>query len=171
MQKSNNKLEKTIIKIGESSSYLVLVLIVIICIDVMMRYLFNKSNAWVIDLEWYIFSLIFLLGFSYTLAADKHVRVDVFYSKWPQKKQDVLNIIGYVFLLIPWCIVGIEKSYTLFINSFHMREGSPDPGGMPARYVIKFFIVVSFVLLLIQGVIELYKAILSFKNKSKAWSG
>jgi TRAP-type mannitol/chloroaromatic compound transport system permease small subunit len=153
-------IDKWIQKIGIASSYLNLVLITLIFVDVLMRYAFNFSQTWIIELEWYLFSIIFLLGISYTLQTDGHVRVDVFYIKWSDKTRKVVNILGHLMLLIPWCLIAIAKSYTTFINSWHFKEGSPDPGGMPGRYIIKAFIVICFVLLLLQGLSELYKLLI-----------
>ena len=138
--------------IGEKSAWLNLVLIFLICLDVLQRYLFNQTFNWLIELEWHFFGLLFLLGSAYTLQQDKHVRVDVFYSGFSESKKAAVDLVCTVLLLIPWCIVGIMTCYKYASNSFYIREGSPNPGGLPAIYIIKFCIVLCFFLILLQAI-------------------
>lgn len=163
------KLESMIRWIGEKSSYLNVLLILVICVDVVLRYIFNNSKTWVIELEWHLFALIFLLGSAYTLQEDKHVRVDIWYAESSPRTQAITNLVGTVLFLIPWCLILIHSSYNYAANSWMMHEGSPNPGGLPARYLIKFSITICFILLLLQGLATAYhslKALLSLsRNK------
>ncbi len=145
--------------IGEWASWLNIILIILIAFDVIYRYAFNCTYNWVIELEWQIFGLIFLLGSAYTLQKDKHVRVDVFYNSLSEKWKNRIDVIGTIFLLIPWCLLGISTCYNYASNSFYIREGSPNPGGLPAWYVIKYIIVLGFALLLAQGITTIYEKI------------
>jgi len=145
--------------IGTASAWLNVVLVLLICIDVLMRYLLNQSFNWVIELEWHIFGLIFLLGSAYTLQKDKHVRVDIFYNDFSEKKKALVNLLGSISLLIPWCIIAIQTCIKYASNSFYIKENSPNPGGLPAMYVIKYFIVLGFILLLLQGVVIIIQQI------------
>ena len=151
-------------KTGEGISWLNLFLVLLICADVFQRYIMNHSYNWIIELEWHFFGLIFLLGSPYTLLLDKHVRVDVFYSRFTLKWQSWTDLLGTLFLLLPWFILGIVTCYNYASNSFYIRESSPNPGGLPFWFVIKFVIVIGFVLLLGQAwviVIEKLKKIIS----------
>lgn len=132
-------------------------LILLICLDVLFRYFFSFSKNWIIELEWHLFALIFLLGSAYALQMDKHVRVDVFYQKFSEKTKAIVNLIGTLVFLIPWCYLVITTAYKFANNSWYIREGSNQPGGLPARYIIKGAIVVGFVLLLAQGVSLMFK--------------
>lgn len=145
--------------VGTSSSWLNIILVFLICIDVMMRYIFNQSFNWVIELEWHFFGLIFLLGSAYTLQKDKHVRVDIFYNDFSVRRKAMVDLLGSIFLLIPWCLIAIYTCTNYATNSFYIKENSPNPGGLPALYVIKFLIVFGFVLLLIQGVVIIIQRI------------
>lgn len=98
-----------------------------------------------------MFAMIFLLGSAYALQEDKHVRVDVFYQRFSKKTQSIINLVGTLIFLIPWCYLVIITSYKFAINSWYIREGSAQPGGLPARYVIKGMIVIGFILLALQG--------------------
>lgn len=141
-------------KIGEIVSWLNVVLIIIICFDVVLRYFFNSTEKWVIELEWHIFAVIFLVGASYTFQADKHVRVDVFYQNFSENRKLWINLLGNLLFLVPWSIVVIYTSLKYANVSFSYLEGSPDPNGLPARYVIKYVISFSFLLLLVQAILD-----------------
>ena len=132
--------------------WLTTALVLLIFVDVILRYLFSSTSAWVIELEWHLFALIFLLGAGYALHKDQHVRVDVFYAKFSPRRKAWVDLIGTILFLIPWCLVIIGTSFNYAENSFAFRETSPDPGGLPARYVIKFAITIGFVLLLLQAI-------------------
>lgn len=109
-----------------------------------------SSNA-LNELQWYIFSVIFLLGAAYGLRVDAHVRVDVVYSRLSRKAKGWVDLLGTLIFLLPFCAVMLWVSYPTVRNSFIIREVSPDPGGLP-RWPIKALILVSFALLLLQGI-------------------
>lgn len=108
-----------------------------------------SSNMW-IELQWYLFSIVFLLGAAYTLKADDHVRVDVLYSRLSRTGKAWINILGTLLFLIPFCGVVLWMSMSFVTNSWAILEGSPDPGGLP-RYPIKTVIPVALVLVIAQG--------------------
>ncbi len=139
-------------------SWLTTVLVLLVCFDVVRRYLFKSSAAWVIEMEWHLFAVIFLLGAGYTLKHQKHVRVDLFYEKFDMVDRASVNFIGSLCFLVPWCLVMIWVSTQYAYQSFLLNEGSPDPGGLPARYVIKFFIPLGLFLLFLQAIAEAIRA-------------
>ncbi|GLR16457.1 C4-dicarboxylate ABC transporter [Portibacter lacus] len=146
-----------------------IVLVVLICVDVLLRYFFNSTEKWIIELEWHIFAAIFLIGASYTFKNDKHVRVDLFYQNFSVQKKAWVNILGNILFLIPWCLVVIYSSYKYGMVSLSYLEGSPDPNGLPARYIIKFIITIGFTLLLFQAIIDSIEKIKGLKRK--VWNG
>jgi len=157
----------TIIKqIGRAVSWLNIVLIILICIDVMLRYIFNYSKNWMVELEWHFFAIIFLLGSSYALQSDSHVRVDVFYQQFSEKTKSLINLLGTLLFLLPWCYVIIKTATQITLNSWYIKEGSAQPGGLPARYVIKSMIIIGFVLLALQGLSMIIHYFRSTNNKS-----
>ncbi len=157
-------IDKFIENIGKAVSWLNVFLIALICLDVLFRYLFSFSKNWILELEWHMFAIIFLLGSAYALQAEKHVRVDVFYQRFSKKVQTIINLIGTLIFLIPWCYLVITTSYKFFNNSWYIKEGSPQPGGLPARYIIKGMIVVGFILLALQGLSLLWKYVKELKT-------
>lgn len=144
---------------GKLISWLNVVLVVVICVDVVMRYFFNRSQAWITEFEWHLFALVFLIGASYTLKHNDHVRVDLFYAKMSERKRAIINIGGVLFFLIPWTLVVIRSANKYAYNAYRINEASPDPGGLSARWVIKYAMVVGFLLLLLQAVALLFRCI------------
>lgn len=108
-----------------------------------------SSNA-LNELQWYLFSVIFLLGAAWGLRHDVHVRVDVLYARRSRRTQAWIDLLGTVLFLIPFCVMMLWVSWPAVARSFAIREVSPDPGGLP-RWPIKGLLIVSFVLLLLQG--------------------
>ena len=139
-------------QLGKIAGWVALAMVLIVTLDVIMRYLFNLTFVCVQELEWHLFGVLFLLGAGYTLAHDGHVRVDIFYQRLNKRQQAWINLIGVIVFLLPGCFLVVDTTYNFFLNSLHMQEGSPDPGGLPARYVLKFFIPFSFVMVGLQGV-------------------
>ncbi|WP_204104968.1 MULTISPECIES: TRAP transporter small permease subunit [Spirulina sp. CCY15215] len=113
------------------------------------------SNAF-LEIQWYLFAIIFLLGAPYTLLQNGHVRVDIFYKDWSRKRKAWVNFLGALLLLLPFSLLGIYFSYGTVINSWKILEMSPDPSGLP-RYPIKSMIIVCFILLILQGISEAIK--------------
>ncbi len=109
-----------------------------------------SSNMY-LEMQWYLFSLIFLLGAAYTLKEGAHVRVDVLYERLSAKGKAWIDLLGTLFFLLPFCGLVLWLSWPEVVNSWEVLEKSPDPGGLP-RYPIKTVILVAFVLLILQGV-------------------
>ncbi|MFT4604897.1 MAG: TRAP-type mannitol/chloroaromatic compound transport system permease small subunit [Rhodothermales bacterium] len=108
-----------------------------------------SSNTY-IELQWYLFSMLFLLGAAYALQTDSHVRVDVLYGRLSRKGKAWIDLMGTVLFLIPFCVLMLWVSWPSVINSWAVLEGSPDPGGLP-RYPIKTVIPIAFLFLLAQA--------------------
>ena len=138
--------------VGRGVAWVTALLVVIIFVDVIMRYTFNTSFVFVQELEWHLFGFIFLIGAGYTLLHDGHVRVDIIYQRLGSKGRAWVNFIGVLIFLIPGCWMVISTSWKFVMNSFALLEGSPDPGGIPLRFIIKGCIPVGFALLLLQGI-------------------
>lgn len=114
-----------------------------------------SSNAF-IELQWYFFSVVFLLGAAYTLRHNEHVRVDVLYGRLSPKLQAAINLVGTLVFLFPFCALMIWVSAPAVINSWQIWEISNDPGGLP-RYPIKTLVPIAFLLLAVQGLSEFLK--------------
>lgn len=148
-------------RVGFAVSWLTTLLVIVVCYDVITRYVLKDSSVAVQELEWHIFSVIFLVGAAYTLKEDKHVRVDVFYMKMSEKKQALVNLLGTVFFLLPFSVLVVKTAIPFTMNSYKFHEGSPNPGGLPDRWLLKSMIVVGFVLVFLQGLSLASRSILT----------
>lgn len=137
--------------VGRFVSWATALVVAVVFVDVVMRYVFNTSYVFTQELEWHLFGFIFLMGAGYTLLKDGHVRVDIIYQNLSPKGQAWINLIGVVLFLIPGCLMIIITSSHFVHSSFSIMEGSPDPGGIPYRWVLKACVPAGFVLVLLQG--------------------
>ncbi len=138
--------------VGRGISWVTAIMVAVVTMDVIMRYLFKKSYVFIQELEWHLFGVVFLIGAGYTLLHDAHVRVDVFYQRFTPRQKAWLNLIGTLLFLLPGCYLVITTSWQFVANSWVVREGSPDPGGLPARYILKAAIPLGFSLVALQGI-------------------
>lgn len=138
--------------IGRGVAWVTFALVLVVFIDVVMRYVFNTSFVFTQELEWHLFGFIFLIGAGYTLLHNGHVRVDIIYQRLNYKTKAWINFLGCLLFLFPGCLVVIITGYKFTLNSFRILEGSPDPGGIPYRFLIKGTIPVGFALLFMQGI-------------------
>lgn len=139
-------------QVGRVVSWATLFLVIVTFTDVVMRYSLNISFVFTQELEWHVFAFIFLIGAGYTLKADGHVRVEVFYGRLGPKGKGWINLIGVLFFLIPSSLIFIKTGIPFVVKSFQVLEGSPDPGGIPFRFILKACIPIGYALILLQGI-------------------
>jgi TRAP-type mannitol/chloroaromatic compound transport system permease small subunit len=156
--------------IGGVSAWLTVVLVVLGAGNALARYAGRflgvslSSNAW-IELQWYLFSALFLLTGAWVLRDDRHVRVDVIYARLSVRWRAWIDLVGTALLLVPFCAVSLWVSWPAVRASWRVREGSPDPGGL-ARWPLKTLILVCFALLLLQSVAELVKRVVQLRARA-----
>ncbi|MEQ9217523.1 MAG: TRAP transporter small permease subunit [Cyclobacteriaceae bacterium] len=159
MEQLTTLLERSVAQIGKLASWLSLLIVFIIVVDVFMRYTFSITSSASFEIEWHLFGALFLLASGWALQEDKHVRVDVFYQKFSTKSKAWINLTGTVFLLLPFCYVGFVEGLQFTITSYQIGETSPDPGGLPGRFIIKSMIPAGMFLLGMQGIAIILKSI------------
>ena len=143
-------------RIGRAAMWLVLLATLISSGNAVMRYGFDlSSNAW-LEIQWYLFALIFLLGAGYTLKHNGHVRIDILYGRFSPRLQTWVDLIGGLLFLLPLCGLMVWMGWGGFAESLAVNETSPDAGGL-LRWPIKLAIPLGFALLLLQGVAEAIK--------------
>jgi len=152
---------------GKFISIFVIILVLLVGYDVSMRYLFNSGSIAIQELEWHLFSIILLLGSAYTLKHDEHVRLDIFYSSKliNDKVRIWFDVLGTLLILLPFCLLIIVSAWPFVTQAYIHNEISPDPGGLPARWLIKAAIPLGFFFLLIQGIAEALKKLLIALDK------
>jgi TRAP-type mannitol/chloroaromatic compound transport system permease small subunit len=145
-------------RVGRLVIWLVLAATLISAGNAVTRYGLNaSSNAW-LEIQWYLFGLIFLLGAGYTLKHNGHVRIDVFYGRLGPSGRARVDLLGGLLFLLPVSGLIAWLGWAFFLASLAVREGSPDAGGLP-RWPIKLAVPVGFALLWLQGVSEVIKRI------------
>lgn len=143
--------------IGYTLSWLWLGVVLVILIAVIGRYVFATSSVMMEEIEWHLSGAIWLIGLSYTLTSDHHVRVDVLHERFGLKTQAWIELLGIVLLLLPFCWIAVDTAADFFWSSWQQGEVSNSPGGLPARYVIKFFIPLAFFLIAVAAIARALK--------------
>jgi TRAP-type mannitol/chloroaromatic compound transport system permease small subunit len=151
--------------IGNITAVLMLLVILNVFIDVVLRYFFSTGSIGMQEMEWHLFAVMFLLGISYALQDESHVRVDFIYDSLSKKKKAIINIIGTILMLIPFALFIAYGSYEFVLDSYNMNEISPNPGGLTQRWIIKAMIPVSFIVLVISAIGYIYNNILIVRKK------
>ena len=151
-------IEHIVSVLGRGAGLLNLVLIVLVVADVLLRWFFSITAAWVIELEWHLFSLIFLLGIPYAMQQDRHVRVDLFYERFGKRDKRLVDIIGTLIFLLPWSVVLFYTSWQYAADAWSAGEGSPNPNGIPYFFPIKAVVPFAAALLFLQGIAVIWKS-------------
>ncbi len=125
--------------------------VAIVTLNVILRYIFDIGIVALQELEWWSYSLIFLFGATATLIEDRHVRIDILLQRLPSTISRMLTKAGTLVFFFPFTIALLLSSLPFAWNAFLIRERSSDPGGMPAVYLLKAMLPLSFALLLIAG--------------------
>ena len=142
--------------IGQWAKWLVLLAVLVCAGNAIIRYTFSvSSNAW-LELQWYMFAGVFLLGAPYTLRRDEHVRIDVIAGRFSERTQVWIDIFGILFFLLPISVIILWLSIPYFWLSYAGHEMSGNAGGL-IRWPAKFLIVAGFALMILQGLSELIK--------------
>ena len=144
--------------LGKRLAWLILVAVVVSALNATVRKTFDiSSNSW-LELQWVLFSIVFLLCSSWTLLDNEHIRIDIVNNQLPKQVRNSIDVIGHAFFLIPLCIVMIITGGPFFMRSVEINEQSGNAGGLP-QWPAKSLIIIGFTMLLVQGMSELIKRI------------
>lgn len=142
--------------LGRAASWMVLGACLISAANAMSRYAFDlSSNAW-LEIQWYLFAAIVMLGASYTLRMNEHVRVDIVYTHLSERGKEWLDLVGTAVFLVPSMLVIAYYSWPFFMQSWEVQEISGNAGGL-IRWPVKILVPIGFTLVAIQGVSEIIK--------------
>ena len=153
---------------GKCLALLVIILVLLVSYDVTMRYVFQSGSIAIQELEWHLFSVIFLLGAAYTFKYDDHVRLDMIYHSrfMNDKRRAWIDMLGSILFLVPFCMLVIYSSWPFVLQSFQYAEGSPDPGGLPYRWILKAVIPLGFIFLLLHGIADFIRNLNRIREKT-----
>lgn len=144
-------IERFVDVVGACTSWIALAIVVLMATNVLLRYLFRTGSVWAQELEWYLLVPLILFGMSYALRHGEHVRVDIVYGRFSTRTKLVVDLVSALLTIaVSALVVWLSLYYVQ--QSFVIGEGSPDPGGIPHRYLIKALIPAGFALLLLQAV-------------------
>ena len=132
-------------------------MVIFTCGVVSARYIFNVGSIGMQELVMYLHGCVFMIGIAFTLKEEGHVRVDVLHEKLSEKNKAIIDIIGTLFFLMPFCffIFFISLEYVRF--AWTVQESSPDPGGLPGVFLLKTLIPIMAILVGFQGISETLK--------------
>lgn len=146
------------LRIGKLVAWLIVVAVLISTANAILRKTLDlSSNAW-LELQWILFSMVFLWCASWTLLANEHIRIDIVNSMFPKRVRDWIDVIGHAFFLLPFTVVMLITGWPFFLASFRIGEQSGNAGGLP-QWPAKLLIPTGFLLLFLQGISELIKRI------------
>ena len=144
------RIERFVDWVGRCTSWLALVIVALMSVNVVLRYLFSIGSVWSQELEWHLLVPLILFGCSYAMRHGEHVRVDIVYGGFSQKTKGLVDLLSAL-LMVAIAALFIWYSLHYVQQAYVIDEGSPDPGGIPHRYLLKGLLPVGFALLLVQA--------------------
>ena len=145
------RIERVVDAVGAATAWISLVIVGLMATNVLLRYLFSVGSVWSQELEWHLLVPLVLFGMSYTLRHGDHVRVDILYAKFSDRTRVIVDLVSAL-LSAAISVIVIWLSIKYVQQAYVIGEGSPDPGGIPYRYIIKSLIPIGFALLLAQSI-------------------
>lgn len=145
-------------RVGRSVMWLVLIAVVISAGNALVRKLFNTSSNALLEIQWYLFAAIFMLAAGYTFLRNEHVRIDILTSRLSPRGQNIVDVIGILFFLLPMAVLILWLSWPIVVNSVQSGEMSQNPGGL-IRWPVKMLLPAGLALLVLQAISELIKRI------------
>jgi TRAP-type mannitol/chloroaromatic compound transport system permease small subunit len=144
--------------LGKRIAWLILAAVVVSAVNASVRKIFDtSSNSW-LELQWVLFSVVFLLCSPWTLLANEHIRIDIVNNLMPKRVRDSIDVVGHLFFLMPLCVIMILTGIPFFLRSIEINEQSGNAGGLP-QWPSKALIMIGFVMLFAQAISELIKRI------------
>jgi TRAP-type mannitol/chloroaromatic compound transport system permease small subunit len=142
--------------VGRATIWLVLIVVVVSAGNAVSRFAFNLSSNAMLEIQWYLFSAIFLFCAAYVLKKNEHIRIDVVVGRLAERTQNWIDVLGILVFLLPMALLIAYLSWPVFMNAWTTGEGSPNPGGL-IRWPVRLLMPVGFFLLILQGFSELIK--------------
>ncbi|SDE63089.1 TRAP transporter small permease subunit [Rhodospira trueperi] len=153
----SNAIDRFIMRIGNAASWIWVVLIAGIFTNVTMRYVFGRATVWLEELQLYFYAIGFIIGLSYAITWNRHVRVDALADRWSARTRAWIELLGMVFLLLPFAIAITTEAVPYLMTSIQLNEASSSPGGLPYTWILKSFIVWGFVLIILAALSRLLR--------------
>jgi TRAP-type mannitol/chloroaromatic compound transport system permease small subunit len=146
-------------KLGIAVSWLNAVLVLNIVVQVVLRYLLGEGKIWLEELEWHLYAVIIMVGLSYGLVSDTHVRLDILHRKFSRAKKEYVDLFGMIFLVLPFFIIMFSHGLGFLATAWHVNESSPHPLGLPYWWIIKSFIPLTMFLVIMAALSRIVRAV------------
>jgi len=156
------RIEALIDHIGTLTAWLALAMISLVAVNVLLRYMFSLGSVWAQELEWHLLAALILLGMSHALQRGDNVRVDLFYARYGSRAQFWVDVIS-VLLIIVVALLFVALSVGYVGQAYAINEQSPDPGGIPLRWIVKGLIPAGYSLLVFQSVGQLMRIVQTYR--------
>ena len=167
MQKASliiaERIESVIDLFGKVAAWLTLSIVLLIVVNVILRYSMSLGSVWAQELEWHLLAAMILFGISFSLLRGDNVRVDLFYANYTPQKKYIVDLVSAILTIII-AVFFVKLSINYVWQSFSIGEVSPDPGGIPMRWLVKSLIPIGFSLLALQGFAEMLRVIMNRPN-------
>lgn len=150
--------------VGRLTLWIALLMIGLVATNVLLRYAMSVGSVWAQELEWHLLAALILLGISYALQRGDNVRVDVFYAGYTPQRKYIVDLVSLA-LLLAVSLLFVKLSVPYVMQSYGIGERSPDPGGLPYRWVIKAFIPLGYVLVSLQCAAAIVRRVLQERGR------
>lgn len=150
------KLEALIDAVGRATLWVALTMIGLVAFNVLLRYSMSLGSVWAQELEWHLLAALILLGMCYALQRGDNVRVDLFYAHYSARRKFIVDVFSLLLLLVV-ALIFVKLSIAYVGQSYSIQEGSPDPGGIPLRWIVKSLIPIGYSLVALQTVAALLR--------------
>ncbi len=157
------RVERAVDAIGRAAAWLTLAIVVLMAVDVLLRYAFSIGSVWAQELEWHLLSPLVLVGMTYALQKGDHVRVDIFYAKYSPRTQALVDLVSAL-LAVAFAVLVIRYSLRFVAQSYAVNEISSDPGGLTHRWLLKSLIPAGFALFALQALAQAVQSFLRFRR-------
>lgn len=158
LEKLARRLDVVVEHVGRIGAWTGFALVLVMAGNVLMRYLFHRGSVAMQELEWHLMAPVSLLCIAYAIKHEGHIRVDILYGRMAVRTQQVIELISCILALI-LCVILVHLSVPYVLQSYSILEGSPDPGGLPYRFIVKSMIPLGFLLLGLQSLASVLRAV------------
>ena len=152
------KLDNFIFRIGNIAAWLNFLLLVVIILQVCLRYIIGRGYVFLEELQWHLYAVAFMIALSYAQCENNHIRLDIFSERFSKKTSELIEIVGILVLVFPFIIIIFIHGVEFLYDSWRVGESSGSPMGLPYRWIIKSFIPIGMVTLAISSVSRLIKS-------------
>lgn len=161
LTKLADRLDWFIDRVGRITGWCALALVLVMAFNVLLRYLFRTGSVAMQELEWHLMAPICMLGLSYAILHDGHVKVDILYGRFSNRVQKLIDLVSML-LVVAVVVILLYLSIPYVLQSYNIAEKSPDPGGLTNRWIVKGMLPLGFALLLIQSIAATLRALVAF---------